>query len=678
MEAGTVPAALHRTGAGQIKYRPEIDGLRAFAVVAVIINHFNKWLLPSGYLGVDIFFVISGYVITSSLAGRKSKTFQDFLTGFYERRLKRLVPALLIFVLITSVLISLFNPDPHNALKTGGVSLFGLSNLYLLKQSTDYFAESTALNPFTHTWSLGVEEQFYLLFPMLIWFSGFGQQNVKGERNLFFWVGVLSVASLISFIYLYQVNQPAAYFLMPTRFWEMAAGCLIFIGFQKRAKMEQVLEQVPPLLVVIVMVGVMFLPTSEAVPATISMVALSGVLIACLKKGTLAYDLFTLEKVVYIGLISYSLYLWHWSVLSISLWTIGIHWWSLPIQVAAIMVMASLSYNLIEKPFRKVGLAKERYISILTGILSLSTGAALLFVLIRNTEMVYAGEKKKNYAGLNPTECFSGRKYSSQNLMAKCALPSRTGTNLIAIGDSQTGQLMELLNRLNTETGVGIRLYHQAYINFPALRETGSDYAKSLNEFDSKYANHISAFNTYLGHSRRGDVLIISSNFQKNLSTSKKSFGGGAIKYFNNGGNELGSDIAFSEWKSNFHNFVKIAKQYKITVVLFNSFPGFEEAPPKCVSDPQWFNTVAGCEKNVPIISRSTLLEKTKLIDDFFDELSHSNESVYVFDQFSALCPRMNTSCSPRITNDGIHLSYLGAIKLYSSFKSFLVQNNLL
>ena len=105
------------------KYRPEIDGLRAFAVVAVIINHFNKDLLPSGYLGVDIFFVISGYVITSSLADRESKTFLDFLTGFYERRIKRLVPALVVFVLITNVLICLFNPEPDLSLKTGATSL---------------------------------------------------------------------------------------------------------------------------------------------------------------------------------------------------------------------------------------------------------------------------------------------------------------------------------------------------------------------------------------------------------------------------------------------------------------------------------------------------------------------------------------------------------------------------
>ena len=95
------------------RYRPEIDGLRAFAVIAVIINHFNKDILPGGYLGVDIFFFISGFVITSSLYQRPSKNFKDFIIGFYERRIKRLIPALSIFVLITSILISLFNPSPE-------------------------------------------------------------------------------------------------------------------------------------------------------------------------------------------------------------------------------------------------------------------------------------------------------------------------------------------------------------------------------------------------------------------------------------------------------------------------------------------------------------------------------------------------------------------------------------
>ena len=127
---------------------------------------------------------------------------------------------------------------------------------------------------------------------------------------------------------------------------------MIFIGFQKRAKIEQALEHVPPLLVVAVMIGVMFLPNDAAVQATISIVALSAILIACLKSGTGAFSAFTNERVVYIGLISYSLYLWHWGVLSISRWTIGVHWWTVPFQVILMLLMAISSYAMVERPFR--------------------------------------------------------------------------------------------------------------------------------------------------------------------------------------------------------------------------------------------------------------------------------------------------------------------------------------
>ena len=249
-------------------YRPEIDGLRAFAVLTVIINHFNKNILPGGYLGVDIFFVISGFVITSSLYQRPSKNFKDFISGFYERRIKRLVPALSVFVIIASIAICLFNPKPVLTLRTGLASLFGLSNLYLLKQSTNYFAQSTALNIFTHTWSLGVEEQFYLLFPFLIWFSGFSKQTKKGIRNLFLTLSGLTTVSLISFLYFYSTNQPAAYFLMPTRFWEMASGCLLFLGSLKRQSIMRFFERVSPIFLMILIIGVMYLPISFARAST--------------------------------------------------------------------------------------------------------------------------------------------------------------------------------------------------------------------------------------------------------------------------------------------------------------------------------------------------------------------------------------------------------------------------
>ena len=154
---------------------------------------------------------------------------------------------------------------------------------------------------------------------------------------------------------------------MPSRFWEMAAGCLIFIGFQKRASVEQLLEKVPPLLVMALIVGVMYLPMSMASASTVAVVALSSILIASLKKQTAAFKVFTNPKVVHVGLISYSLYLWHWGVLSISRWTIGIHWWSVPFQVALMLGLAIASYRWVETPLRKGNWFGKRWKTLVVG-----------------------------------------------------------------------------------------------------------------------------------------------------------------------------------------------------------------------------------------------------------------------------------------------------------------------
>jgi peptidoglycan/LPS O-acetylase OafA/YrhL len=409
--------------AKQSSYRPEIDGIRAFAVTAVIINHFNKEILPSGYLGVDIFFVISGFVITSSLASRPSKNFRDFLAGFYTRRIKRLVPALVLFVLIISILICLFNPTPGASLKTGITSLFGLSNLYLLRQSTDYFAASTELNVFTHTWSLGVEEQFYFLFPLLVWFTGFGRLATKGSRNLFWVMGVLSVTSLIAFVYSYKTNQPAAYFLMPTRLWEMGAGCLLFLSLKHFNRFFRTLDKVPPLIVTGAVVAVLFVPLQFAVQATFAIVVLTAILITCLRSGTAAYNLFTHPRVVYIGLISYSLYLWHWGVLSLSRWTIGIHWWSMPLQIALMLLLSIASYRYVETPLRRSDWSAARWKSIGYGLGASAISAVLLFSLTKIPNL-YTGQSPSLVAVGVPslTNTYSLKQVNSLWRGDKCVL----------------------------------------------------------------------------------------------------------------------------------------------------------------------------------------------------------------------------------------------------------------
>ena len=596
------PQALHKPTQAKSKYRPEIDGLRAFAVVAVIINHFNKDLLPSGYLGVDIFFVISGYVITSSLAGRESKNFLDFLTGFYERRIKRLVPALVFFVLITSVLISLFNPDPDRALKTGATSLFGLSNLYLLKQSTDYFAQSTELNPFTHTWSLGVEEQFYLLFPFLIWFSGFGQQSSKGARNLFFWVGALTTASLIGFIYLYQVNQPAAYFLMPLRFWEMAAGCLIFLGFQKRVRIERTLEQVPPLLVVAAMVGVMYLPVAAAVPATIGIVVLSAVLIACLKRGTFAYKFFTLEKVVYIGLISYSLYLWHWSVLSISRWTIGIHWWSVPIQTGFMLLLAIGSYKWIEMPLRRKIWFEQKWKTISGGIgLAIIPASFCLALVQTQTNLLFLGTRDKSNGrfenifasgAITSEDCFVF--HELQRAIAVCiegnerqARPVRT---FWLLGDSHAFTLINGMRKLAADKKAILRVITRGGTAFPLplgyakLRTT-----KDWSDRDlASYHFMTKARNVILEKVKSGDVLIVAMRFPYHFGPDTFNSKENEFTYRKNDGTTArGSKRKFfADWLVEVEKLIVSLRSKNAYLIILGPVPEWED-PARC--ERQWF-----------------------------------------------------------------------------------------
>lgn len=378
----------------QSYHRSEIDGIRAFAVIAIIINHFNKDFLPSGYLGVDIFFVVSGFVITSSTARRSSKDLRDFILEFYSRRIKRLIPALFVFVFITSILICLFDPTPDFSILTGITSLFGISNFYLLQQSTNYFADSTELNVFVHTWSLGVEEQFYFLFPFLTWVTGFSRLENKGLRNLFWIMGILSLISFILFFYTLGVSKSAAYFLMPNRFWELGSGCLLYLSLKRPNSCFHVFERTPPLLVVVAITTILALPLDFQFQTTVLVVFFTSILITCLKERSNAYKIFTHPKVVYIGLISYSLYLWHWSVLSLSRWTIGIHWWSVPVQIVAMLLLAIFSYHYVEAPLRYSDWSDVRWKSITYGIVSSCFLAILLLFLIKIPNFsLYAGRR---------------------------------------------------------------------------------------------------------------------------------------------------------------------------------------------------------------------------------------------------------------------------------------------
>jgi peptidoglycan/LPS O-acetylase OafA/YrhL len=396
-----------------------------------------------------MFFVISGYVITSSLASRAHKGLADLLLGFYTRRIKRLAGALILCVVMSSISICFFAPNPIASLRTGLASLFGLSNLYLLKQASDYFGTSTVLNIFAHTWSLGVEEQFYFLFPFLVWFTGVGRLRAKGPRNLICVISLLSVASLVAFIHLYRTNQPAAYFLMPTRLWELGAGCLLFLVQRTADRRFGTLSGTPSLALSAAVV-VLFMPLQFAVQTTFSAVVITILLIASLRPHTYAYALLVQPCVLHIGLISYSLYLWHWSVITLSRWTIGIHWWSASIQGALIYLFAATSHRYVETPLRLSEWSPLSSKSIAYGLASLSVSALLLLCLLSYSGLLYTGTKV------------------SQQDKKETALDMERGTFLL-IGDSHAAHFAELAKEVADELHKRFRLVTEGATPFPTV-----------------------------------------------------------------------------------------------------------------------------------------------------------------------------------------------------------------
>lgn len=350
------------------KYRPDIDGLRAVAVISVIVFHFFGDMLPSGYLGVDVFFVISGYVITAYLFRVPKASRADFFLTFYARRIKRLLPALLVCIVVTALIfVATATRPPREVFNTGALALLGFSNISLLVISHDYFGLDAHLNPFTHTWSLGVEEQFYMIYPAIFATAGYSWARLRPEwRRLRFYLLALAAASLLLYLVLSAVSPGAAFYLMPARFWELGAGALIFVA--SKGRMPRTGSALAPWAGAVLLLACFMLPASWQPFNTILAVASASLLIGALQPHHAAYRALAFRPVVFIGKISYSLYLWHWSMLVLGRWTIG-DTLAASLLLLALTVLAALgSYFFVEKPLRYADWARSPRATLVTGL----------------------------------------------------------------------------------------------------------------------------------------------------------------------------------------------------------------------------------------------------------------------------------------------------------------------
>ena len=379
-----------------MNYRAEIDGLRALAVIPVILFHAGFNIFSGGYVGVDIFFVISGYLITTILIeDLENKKFNIFY--FYERRARRILPALSVVLLITIILAWIFLNDAALNKFAGsiiGVSLF-FSNIVFWKQQ-GYFEESAELNPLLHTWSLAIEEQYYLVFPIFLYIAWrFGKSRI-------FWLLVLiALISLALSEWGWRNKERANFYLTPTRAWEIFAGSIAAFIVDKRGVRKNNFLAILGLVAIIF--SIFGYDENTPFPSIYTLIPVLGVVLLILyaEKDTIVAKLLSIRVFVGVGLISYSAYLWHQPIFAYT--RIYNQEISISNEIRFVLIFVTLligflSWRYIERPFR----AKSNFSKSLIITMSVVSVTIFLFMayatkkVVRGNEYALAKSLSKN------------------------------------------------------------------------------------------------------------------------------------------------------------------------------------------------------------------------------------------------------------------------------------------
>jgi peptidoglycan/LPS O-acetylase OafA/YrhL len=364
-----------------IRYRADVDGLRAIAVLSVVFFHLSARLLPGGYLGVDVFFVLSGYLITS-IVWREASDGQFSVVRFYDRRIRRIVPALL-FLLTITTLVSVALLLPADLIGYGKSLLATVAfvpNIYFWRD-TNYFSPNAAEKPLLHVWSLGVEEQFYILFPLIL--LAFARWWPRGALPM---IGMLTAGSLAANVAALHVGgESPAFFLLPTRAWELGIGALLALlpaSVAPQALRANVVALIGMILLIFEIVHP--LPLVPLLPMAAPTVAAVALLIVAGEHASPPVNrVLRFPPLVFLGLISYSLYLWHWPVFVFGKYYLVRE--LRPSETAAALVLmtacAVVSWRFIESPFRskRMSIRIARSVAAIGAVALLTVAAALIY-----------------------------------------------------------------------------------------------------------------------------------------------------------------------------------------------------------------------------------------------------------------------------------------------------------
>ncbi|WP_165356446.1 acyltransferase family protein [Sphingosinicella sp. BN140058] len=429
-------------------YRADIDGLRTLAVLPVVFNHIGMRGFGGGYVGVDIFFVISGYLITGILV-RDLALGRYSIADFYRRRVLRIFPALFLVLGVTTA-IACMAMLPNELIRYAhslmATTLFG-SNILFFSES-GYFDAESHVKPLLHTWSLAIEEQFYILWPLLL--AAIGVARPARLKAVILAVGLVSLAAAVATM---AWNPSAAFYLLPSRAWELAlgGGLALITTAPKRRWVNELLGAAG---LIGILLCVWKYSAQTPFPGLTALVPCIGaaLLIYTGAQNTIVSQLMSLPPVVFIGRISYSLYLWHWPVIVFSkIWLFQAAGpMVMGLEVAASILLAILSWKYVETPFRVQG---ARWTT--RAILSTALGAMAVTIALGGALIASGGLTQRftpvqaavaRFADLDQEasyrrgSCFISN-YRDTFDAATCLKTSGTKPVLLLVGDSHAAHL---------------------------------------------------------------------------------------------------------------------------------------------------------------------------------------------------------------------------------------------
>lgn len=637
-------------------YRKDISGLRAIAVLLVLFFHVGFQGVPGGFVGVDVFFVLSGFLITSIINRdliNNTFTYRDF----YLKRIRRILPVLL-FVLATTCIMAwfvMFPGDYERLMQGAGLSFLSFSNFYFNNITDGYWGTKAESIPLLHTWSLSVEEQFYLLWPAIM-IGLFAFISQKYHR----WILLGATCVLLGLSEYLSIYTPnSAYYLLPARAFELVMGAALALCLPKMRKINPIINHILSLLGVIgIILTALTLSKSDVFPGfNAAIVCLSTVFILISGKDAdnqgIVNRLLSNSVLVFIGLISYSLYLWHWPIIGLLNYMAVDKTLLVQFIIIAVSILLSVfTYYAIEQKFRSVYVFSFKK----TAIIFLAIPFVLLATSIVYVKETNGAESRFTSQGdtlinilLSQTYSDCSTKYCSESFDNNLSSEISTADFLV-IGDSHAESLEGFINVLaNDANQRGVVLSHGGtpFLIDVERFDVGRNAVQPA--FSQKNKNKLDAIKSFAG-----DTVIITGRYSYYLRENSND-----VFYYE--GDTIDHASSVKNFTYSFEETIKQILSLNKQLIIVKDVPEFDIDRSRCPILDDMLGIELNCMESMPL---SDVLEQRKVIFDFFEHINMTYPEVHFIDMKALSCD--SSSCYLEqngipLYRDSNHINYIGA-----------------